>query len=72
MPAVPAPGGARLSLAGPANLQAVGDGWLRGGWKEAALWRTGDPPAEAFRRILAGEVERNLRHVIELAKENRR
>jgi len=72
MPAVPAPGGARLSLADPANLQAVGDGWLRGGWKEAALWRTGDPPAEAFRRILAAEVERNLRHVIELAKENRR
>lgn len=49
MPTMPGPDGASLSLADPAVLSTVRDGWLRGGWREAGIWPREQGPEEALR-----------------------
>ena len=60
MPTVPGPDGARFDLSVRESLAPVRAGWLRGGWEGTGLWRTGEAPAEAFRRVLAAETARQL------------
>lgn len=72
MPVVPGPEGTRFDLGDARSLRAVRDGWMRGGWKDAGLWHAGESPADALRRVLAAETERNLRRAIEVAREWKR
>lgn len=70
-PRVPGPGGAALELRDAASLRAVRDGWLRGGWKAAALWPALDAPADALRRELSRDAELRLREVLAIARGGR-
>ena len=71
LPRVPGPGGASIELGDAASLRAVRDGWLRGGWKDAALWPALDVPADALRRELTRDADSRLREVLAIARGGR-
>ncbi len=70
MPEVPAPNATTMSLGDPERLEAIRDGWLKGGWKDAGLWPADAAQSEVLRAIMTRFFREQYEAIIRLGEQN--
>ncbi len=67
MPIFPGPDGGTWSIGDRAGRDEVKQGWLRGGWRDAALWPADAAPPTEFRKRAGEFFEAQYREILDLA-----
>lgn len=70
LPSFDGPAGATHTLAEVHDLATIKQGFLRGGWADAAMWHPDASPTDVFRQRCAAFFKERYRRVVELARQH--